>query len=191
MRARARQVESSTGGRSHRSLSFRNSARLNAPNLLRVLVDGTIGVELTAERGGDDGGLGPAHGIGVRHVDALLRFEVRREILTDEEVVTATEALVAFERAQQLLELVAEDARSNVFQRFREARIRNKLTRGALGSRRSHANRLERLRQQGFDEATLARVHGPVGLPIRAHAPAEIAVSVLAHVLQQLRGEKA
>jgi xanthine dehydrogenase accessory factor len=58
---------------------------------------------------------------------------------------------------------------------------------GALGSPKTHAARLQRLRERGFDEGLLARVHGPVGLPIGARSPAEIAISILAQVTQSLR----
>ena len=58
---------------------------------------------------------------------------------------------------------------------------------GALGSRRTHAGRLERLRGHGVDEAALARIHGPAGLDIGAVSPAEIAVSVLAQATLALR----
>ncbi len=51
-----------------------------------------------------------------------------------------------------------------------------------LGSRRTHASRLDRLRAEGFDDDTLARIHGPAGLPIGAVSPAEIALSVLAEM---------
>ncbi|MFO1072784.1 MAG: XdhC family protein [Geminicoccaceae bacterium] len=57
----------------------------------------------------------------------------------------------------------------------------------ALGSRRTHAGRLERLRGLGHDAGTLARIHGPAGLAIGAVSPAEIAVSVLAEMTQALR----
>lgn len=55
---------------------------------------------------------------------------------------------------------------------------------GALGSRRNHARRLQRLAAQGFDEETLARICGPVGLPLGGRSPAEIAVAILAQMTQ-------
>jgi xanthine dehydrogenase accessory factor len=58
---------------------------------------------------------------------------------------------------------------------------------GALGSKKTHAARLERLRAKGFDDRTLARIHGPVGLSIGAVSPAEIAVSVMAQITQVRR----
>jgi xanthine dehydrogenase accessory factor len=58
---------------------------------------------------------------------------------------------------------------------------------GALGSRRTQAKRLDRLRAQGFDAAALARIHGPAGLAIGARSPAEIAVSILAQIIQVRR----
>jgi xanthine dehydrogenase accessory factor len=58
---------------------------------------------------------------------------------------------------------------------------------GALGSRRSHAARRERLRALGLSDADLDRIHGPVGLAIGAVSPGEIAVSILAQVVERLR----
>jgi xanthine dehydrogenase accessory factor len=58
---------------------------------------------------------------------------------------------------------------------------------GALGSRKTHAARLERLRKEGFGEDELARVHAPIGFDIGASGPAEIAVSILAEIIQALR----
>lgn len=58
---------------------------------------------------------------------------------------------------------------------------------GCLGSRRTHAKRVERLLAAGFDEAAIARIHAPVGLNIGAMSPAEIAISVMAQITQVLR----
>ncbi len=58
---------------------------------------------------------------------------------------------------------------------------------GALGSKKTHAARLERLKSQGANEAQLARIHAPIGLDIGAVSPAEIAVSILAEVTARLR----
>jgi xanthine dehydrogenase accessory factor len=59
---------------------------------------------------------------------------------------------------------------------------------GALGSKKTHAKRLERLRTAGFEEQDLARIHAPVGLSIGAKGPAEIAVSILAQIVKVVRG---
>ncbi|MEZ5669139.1 MAG: XdhC family protein [Alphaproteobacteria bacterium] len=60
---------------------------------------------------------------------------------------------------------------------------------GALGSRKTHAKRVERLRTLGHGEAALARIHGPVGLNIGAASPQEIAISILAEITAALRSD--
>jgi xanthine dehydrogenase accessory factor len=55
---------------------------------------------------------------------------------------------------------------------------------GALGSRKNHAGRLERLAASGFDSETLGRIAGPIGLHLGGRSPAEIAVSILAQIIQ-------
>ncbi len=58
---------------------------------------------------------------------------------------------------------------------------------GALGSRKTHAKRAERLRAQGARESDIARIHAPIGLPIGAVSPSEIAVAIMAEITAQLR----
>jgi xanthine dehydrogenase accessory factor len=59
---------------------------------------------------------------------------------------------------------------------------------GSLGSRRTHAARLQRLRELGHDEAALARIQGPVGLNIEAVTAPEIALSIIAEIVAVRRG---
>jgi xanthine dehydrogenase accessory factor len=58
---------------------------------------------------------------------------------------------------------------------------------GALGSKKTHARRLERLKAGGIPEPALARIHAPIGLPIGAVSPPEIAVAIMAEITQSLR----
>ena len=58
---------------------------------------------------------------------------------------------------------------------------------GALGSRKTHGKRVERLLAEGVNDADIARISAPIGLDIGASSPAEIAVAVLADIIQSLR----
>ena len=58
---------------------------------------------------------------------------------------------------------------------------------GALGSKKTHQQRINRLKQAGFTEKQIDRVHGPIGLNIGASSPEEIAISILSEVIATLR----
>lgn len=58
---------------------------------------------------------------------------------------------------------------------------------GALGSRKTHARRIERMKAEGFGDESLARIHAPIGLDIGAVSPAEIAVSIAGEIVASLR----
>jgi xanthine dehydrogenase accessory factor len=58
---------------------------------------------------------------------------------------------------------------------------------GALGSKKTHGRRIERLKAQGLSDADLARIHAPIGLPIGAVSPAEIAVAIMGEITSALR----
>ena len=58
---------------------------------------------------------------------------------------------------------------------------------GALGSSKTHAKRLERMRAEGFGERELARIRAPIGLDIGAVSPAEIAIAILGEIVAALR----
>ena len=58
---------------------------------------------------------------------------------------------------------------------------------GALGSKKTHARRVERLKAQGIGDAKIARIHSPIGLAIGAVSPAEIAVAIIGEITARLR----
>ena len=58
---------------------------------------------------------------------------------------------------------------------------------GALGSKKTHARRIERLKSQGLTDAQLAHIHAPIGLPIGAISPPEIAVAIMGEITSRLR----
>jgi xanthine dehydrogenase accessory factor len=62
---------------------------------------------------------------------------------------------------------------------------------GALGSLKTHARRIDRLKAQGASDAGIARIRAPIGLEIGAVSPSEIAVAIMAEITAQLRLPKA
>ena len=62
---------------------------------------------------------------------------------------------------------------------------------GALGSKKTHARRVERLKAQGVKDTDIARIHAPIGLDIGAVSPAEIAVSIMGEITARLRQAEA
>jgi xanthine dehydrogenase accessory factor len=58
---------------------------------------------------------------------------------------------------------------------------------GALGSRKTHARRVERLKAEGISEEAIARIHSPIGLDISAISPPEIAVAIMGEITARLR----
>ncbi|NBE08893.1 XdhC family protein [Paragemmobacter ruber] len=97
----------------------------------------------------------------------------------------------------EALEALAPDARTAIVTLTHDPKLDDPAIRvalrspvfylGCLGSTRTHAKRVERLRAEGFTEAEIARIHAPVGLDIGAKTPAEIAVSVMAQITATLR----
>ncbi|HZT25302.1 MAG TPA: XdhC family protein [Pseudolabrys sp.] len=58
---------------------------------------------------------------------------------------------------------------------------------GALGSKKTHARRVARLKEAGLTDRDIARIHAPIGLPIGAVSPGEIALAIMAEITQTLR----
>ena len=56
-----------------------------------------------------------------------------------------------------------------------------------MGSKKTHSNRLERLKKQKFSDKDLKRINGPIGLPINASKPNEIAISIMSEIIASLR----
>lgn len=60
---------------------------------------------------------------------------------------------------------------------------------GSLGSKNTHLKRKERLKDSGFDEHQISRIHGPIGLDIGSKSPAEIAISIMAEITKALHAK--
>ena len=126
---------------------------------------------------------------------AVVVVDPRRYFATDERFPNVT---VSADWPDEAMDRLAPDARSAVVTLTHDPKLDDPaLDRalkspafyiGALGSRKTHAARLKRLRELGHDEAALARIRGPVGLPIEAVTAPEIALSILAEIVAVRRG---
>ena len=61
---------------------------------------------------------------------------------------------------------------------------------GALGSKKTHKKRIDRFLEKGFNDKDISKINGPVGLPINAQNPGEIAISIMAEIISSLRNQK-
>ena len=61
---------------------------------------------------------------------------------------------------------------------------------GAMGARRTNADRAERLRAEGVSDEDIARIHAPIGLKIGSRTPEEVAVAIAAQIIQVMRSPK-
>jgi xanthine dehydrogenase accessory factor len=104
---------------------------------------------------------------------------------------------ISHEWPDEVMATIGLDARSAVVTLSHDAKLDDPAIRtalasdvfylGCLGSTRTHAKRVARLRGHGCTDADIARIHAPVGLAIGARSPAEIAVSIMAEITQELR----
>lgn len=119
----------------------------------------------------------------------------RRAFATDERFPGVT---VSTDWPDEALEALAPDARTAIVTLTHDPKLDDPALNvalksdafyiAALGSKRTHAKRIERLKDQGHGDDAIARIHGPAGLSLGAVSPAEIAISVLAQMTAVLRG---
>ncbi|MGB7288333.1 MAG: XdhC family protein, partial [Salaquimonas sp.] len=110
-----------------------------------------------------------------RFVGVKLSADWPQEVMTDE-TLDAFTALIAVTHDPKIDDYpLAQALKSDCFYV------------GALGSRKTHAKRLERLAEAGLSEEQSARIHAPIGLDIGASSPQEIAVAILAQIIDAFR----
>ena len=126
---------------------------------------------------------------------AITVVDPRRAFATDERFPNVT---ISSEWPDEALEVLKPDQRTAIVTLTHDPKLDDPaLDRalrsrafyiGALGSRKTHAARLGRLRELGHGDAALARIHGPVGLAIEAVTAPEIALAILAEIVAVRHG---
>jgi xanthine dehydrogenase accessory factor len=134
--------------------------------------------------------LAQALGFHVRLIDARRAFATRERFPTVDELVVAwpQDALQAEKLGpQHAVAVLSHDPKFDVPALQIALRSRASYV-GLIGSRTTQAKRRAALREAGFSEAEVARIHGPVGLDLGGREPAEIALAILAEVVAVRHG---
>lgn len=148
----------------------------------RILVVGAVHISQALAR------MAPVAGFDLTIVDPRTAFATAERFSGVELIAEWPEDLLKFRPLDRFTALVAVTHDPKIDDEpVRAALAAGCFYVGALGSRKTHASRIERLQRLGLTDDVIARVRAPIGLDIGAASPAEIAVAILADVIQALR----